>query len=164
MLTLFSSFFCSITDINKGSPIDYKSGSACSTPTKDTLKFDRNYSGPVLPPRSAMCGAPSHHYSAPLNFRKGIAAKCSWKCTAIAVILLSAVLLSILILITGKIHRQSFSFSLIIYVFVAAVKNCDEFNGMWIVSKIETTFTIAWILFFKKKKIIMAENLKCRLL
>lgn len=97
-------FFLSlVADINKGSPIDYKSGSACSTPTKDTLKsYDRNYSGPVLPPRSAMCGAPSHHYSAPLNFRKGIAARCSWKCTAIAVILLSAVLLSILILITGK--------------------------------------------------------------
>ncbi|XP_055317051.1 teneurin-m isoform X2 [Sitodiplosis mosellana] len=90
-------------NINKGSPIDYKSGSACSTPTKDTLKsYDRNYSGPVLPPRSAMCGAPSHHYSAPLNFRKGIAAKCSWKCTAIAVILLSAVLLLLLILITGS--------------------------------------------------------------
>lgn len=100
---MFSSFFFIRTDINKGSPIDYKSGSACSTPTKDTLKnYDRNYSGPVLPPRSAMCGPPSHHYSAPLNFRKGIAAKCSWKCTAIAVILLSAILLSILILITGK--------------------------------------------------------------
>ncbi|KFB41453.1 AGAP011034-PA-like protein [Anopheles sinensis] len=57
---------------NKGSPIDYKTGSACSTPTKDTLKsYDRNCMGPVLPPRSTMCGPPSHHYSAPLNFRKG---------------------------------------------------------------------------------------------
>uniref|UniRef100_A0A182W1Z4 Teneurin-1-4-like galactose-binding domain-containing protein n=1 Tax=Anopheles minimus TaxID=112268 RepID=A0A182W1Z4_9DIPT len=57
---------------NKGSPIDYKTGSACSTPTKDTLKsYDRNCMGPVLPPRSTMCGPPAHHYSAPLNFRKG---------------------------------------------------------------------------------------------
>lgn len=94
--------FFSFPDINKGSPIDYKSGSACSTPTKDTLKsYDRNYTGPVLPPRSAMCGAPSH-YSAPLNFRKGLAAKCSWKCTAIVVIMLSVVLLSVLIFVAGK--------------------------------------------------------------
>lgn len=91
------------TDINKGSPIEYKSGSSCSTPTKDTLKsYDRGYSGPVLPPRSAMCGAPSHHYSAPLNFRKGLVARCTWKCTAIVVILLSVLLLSVLILFTGE--------------------------------------------------------------
>lgn len=49
-----------------------------------------------------MCGAPSHHYSAPLNFRKGLAAKCSWKCTAIAVMLLSVILLSALIFVAGK--------------------------------------------------------------
>lgn len=95
-------FYIYRTDVNKESPIDYKSGSACSTPTKDTLKsYDRNYSGPVLPPRSTMCTAPAHHYSAPLNFRKGLAAKCSWKCTAIAVILLSAILLSALIFVAG---------------------------------------------------------------
>uniref|UniRef100_A0A182HVZ3 Teneurin-2 n=1 Tax=Anopheles arabiensis TaxID=7173 RepID=A0A182HVZ3_ANOAR len=66
---------------NKGSPIDYKTGSACSTPTKDTLKsYDRNCMGPVLPPRSTMCGPPAHHYSAPLNFRKGFTfTKCTWK-------------------------------------------------------------------------------------
>uniref|UniRef100_A0A8W7P0R6 Uncharacterized protein n=1 Tax=Anopheles coluzzii TaxID=1518534 RepID=A0A8W7P0R6_ANOCL len=33
--------------------------------------YDRNCMGPVLPPRSTMCGPPAHHYSAPLNFRKG---------------------------------------------------------------------------------------------
>lgn len=105
-LSLFSitsiAFHLSKTDVNKDSPIDYKSGSACSTPTKDTLKsYDRNYSGPVLPPRSTMCAAPPHHYSAPLNFRKGLAAKCSWKCTAITVILLSIILLSALIFVAG---------------------------------------------------------------
>lgn len=95
------------TDVNQESPIDYKSGSACSTPTKDTLKsYDRNYSGPVLPPRSTMCAAPAHHYSAPLNFRKGLAAKCSWKCTAIAVILLSIILLSALIFVAGMYGSQ----------------------------------------------------------
>lgn len=100
---LIFKYFPLFTDINKGSPIEYKSGSACSTPTKDTLKsYDRNYSGPVLPPRSAMCGAPSHHYSAPLNFRKGLAAKCTWKCTAIAVIMLSVILLSALIFVAGE--------------------------------------------------------------
>lgn len=98
----FISYTTYRTDVNKESPIDYKSGSACSTPTKDTLKsYDRNYSGPVLPPRSTMCAAPAHHYSAPLNFRKGLAAKCSWKCTAIAVILLSIILLSALIFVAG---------------------------------------------------------------
>lgn len=87
---------------NKGSPIDYKTGSACSTPTKDTLKSCDRYMGPVLPPRSAMCGPPSHHYSAPLNFRKGFTfTKCTWKCTAILVILLSVILV-ITLLLTGN--------------------------------------------------------------
>lgn len=100
------------TDINKGSPIEYKSGSSCSTPTKDTLKsYDRGYSGPVLPPRSAMCGAPSHHYSAPLNFRKGLVARCTWKCTAIAVILLSALLMCVLIFFASE---SDFTFLLLL--------------------------------------------------
>lgn len=103
---------------NKGSPIDYKTGSACSTPTKDTLKsYDRNCMGPVLPPRSAMCGPPSHHYSAPLNFRKGFTfTKCTWKCTAILVVLL-CVILVITLLLTGKhygVVRCVFKYSRII--------------------------------------------------
>lgn len=57
--------------------------------------------GPVLPPRSTMCGPPSNHYSAPLNFRKGLASKCSWKCTAIVVIILSVVLTSTLVYVAG---------------------------------------------------------------
>lgn len=116
IIVCFLSFFIFYLDINKGSPIDYKSGSACSTPTKDTLKsYDRNYSGPVLPPRSAMCGTPSHHYSAPLNFRKGLAAKCSWKCTAIAVIMLSVILLSILIFVTGNVKQKFLQIKKIVF-------------------------------------------------
>ncbi|XP_053689276.1 teneurin-m isoform X2 [Sabethes cyaneus] len=93
---------------NKGSPIDYKTGSACSTPTKDTLKsYDRNCMGPVLPPRSAMCGPPSHHYSAPLNFRKGFT-KCTWKCTAILVILLSVILVITLLLTASNVLSISY--------------------------------------------------------
>ncbi|XP_058829657.1 teneurin-m isoform X4 [Topomyia yanbarensis] len=95
---------------NKGSPIDYKTGSACSTPTKDTLKsYDRNCMGPVLPPRSAMCGPPSHHYSAPLNFRKGFTfTKCTWKCTAILVILLSVILVITLLLTASNVLSISY--------------------------------------------------------
>lgn len=116
-------FFCIFADINKGSPIEYKSGSACSTPTKDTLKsYDRNYTGPVLPPRSTMCGAPSHHYSAPLNFRKGLAAKCTWKCTAIVVIMLSVVLLSVLIFVAGK-YKNNFWMSCCVIVYSTTVYN-----------------------------------------
>ncbi|XP_062564710.1 teneurin-m isoform X2 [Armigeres subalbatus] len=90
---------------NKGSPIDYKTGSACSTPTKDTLKsYDRNCMGPVLPPRSAMCGPPSHHYSAPLNFRKGFTFnKCTWKCMAILVALLCVILIVVLLLAASNV-------------------------------------------------------------
>ncbi|XP_060653283.1 teneurin-m isoform X1 [Drosophila nasuta] len=94
-------------NINKGSPIDYKSGSACSTPTKDTLKggYERSTQGcPVLPPRS-MNGMPTHHYSAPMNFRKDLPAWCSanW----LSIVAFSAVALFCIVLIlltsTGKL-------------------------------------------------------------
>lgn len=121
--------FLVFADINKGSPIDYKSGvsggSACSTPTKDTLKqYDRAYSGPMMPQRGMgglfggsatgtlgpahhmSAGPPPHHhhhhYSTPLNFRKGFTSKCTWKCTAILVIMLCVVLLSILVYMSGE--------------------------------------------------------------
>ncbi|EDV97176.1 teneurin-m isoform X2 [Drosophila grimshawi] len=92
-------------NINKGSPIDYKSGSACSTPTKDTLKggYDRSTQGcmgPVLPPRS-MNGMPTHHYSAPMNFRKDLAARCSANWLSIAALSGFAVLCFLLILLTS---------------------------------------------------------------
>ncbi|XP_064545055.1 teneurin-m isoform X2 [Drosophila montana] len=97
-------------NINKGSPIDYKSGSACSTPTKDTLKggYDRSTQGcmgPVLPPRS-MNGMPTHHYSAPMNLRKDLAARCSANWASIAACSALAVLCILLILLTstGTLH------------------------------------------------------------
>ncbi|XP_073841878.1 teneurin transmembrane protein Ten-m isoform X2 [Musca autumnalis] len=92
-------------NMNKGSPIDYKSGSTCSTPTKDTLKgYERsanNCLGPVLPPRSVMSGIPSHHYSAPMNFRKDLAARCSAKCIAIVSVSVFVAMCVLLIFLTG---------------------------------------------------------------
>ncbi|KAH8318477.1 hypothetical protein KR067_003830 [Drosophila pandora] len=97
--------------INKGSPIDFKSGSACSTPTKETLKggYDRGTQGcmgPVLPPRSVMNGLPSHHYSAPMNFRKDLAARCSspWVSVAAFSALVLVVLMLILLTTFGGLH------------------------------------------------------------
>lgn len=96
----------SSTDINKGSPIDYKSGSACSTPTKDTLKggYERStqgcMGGPVLPPRS-MNGMPTHHYSAPMNFRKDLAARCSANWVSIVAFSVIGTIIVLLILLTG---------------------------------------------------------------
>ncbi|KAL7013311.1 hypothetical protein ACKWTF_015326 [Chironomus riparius] len=112
-------------NINKGSQIDYKSnisgGSACSTPTKDTLKqYDRAYSGPMIPTRGIFGGSANntlgtghltvgshqthhhHHYSTPLNFRKGFSSKCTWKCTAILVIMLCVILFSILVYMSAS--------------------------------------------------------------
>lgn len=99
-----------IADINKGSPIDFKSGSACSTPTKDTLKgYERSTQGcmgPVLPPRSVMNGMPAHHYSAPMNFRKDLAARCSspWVSVGAISALVLCVLMLILLTTFGGLH------------------------------------------------------------
>ncbi|XP_039149078.1 teneurin-m isoform X4 [Drosophila simulans] len=96
-------------NINKGSPIDFKSGSACSTPTKDTLKgYERSTQGcmgPVLPPRSVMNGLPAHHYSAPMNFRKDLVARCSspWFGIGSISVLFAFVVMLILLTTTGVI-------------------------------------------------------------
>ncbi|XP_055383652.1 teneurin-m isoform X3 [Condylostylus longicornis] len=92
--------------INKGSPIDYKGGSACSTPTKEggIKGYERNNCmGPVLPPRSVMGGLQSHHhhYSAPMNFRKDLAARCNSKCVAIVSTSIIALLVILFLLLTG---------------------------------------------------------------
>ena len=64
--------------------------------------------GPVLPPRSVMGGLPSHHhYSAPMNFRKDLAARCSFKCIAIVSLSIIAFLVVLLMLLTGKIFGIS---------------------------------------------------------
>lgn len=99
----------SVADINKGSPIDFKSGSACSTPTKDTLKgYERSTQGcmgPVLPQRSVMNGLPAHHYSAPMNFRKDLVARCSspWFGIGSISVLFAFVVMLILLTTTGVI-------------------------------------------------------------
>jgi hypothetical protein len=96
-------------------------GSACSTPTKDTLKqYDRAYpGGPMIPSQRIFGGSATntlggghltvgsqhhhhHHYSTPLNFRKGFSSKCTWKCTAILVIMLCVILFSILVYMSGE--------------------------------------------------------------
>ncbi|XP_039230242.1 teneurin-m isoform X2 [Drosophila yakuba] len=109
-LSTYTQFYDPVTsDINKGSPIDFKSGSACSTPTKDTLKgYERSTQGcmgPVLPPRSVMNGLPAHHYSAPMNFRKDLVARCSspWFGIGSISVLLAFVVMLILLTTTGVI-------------------------------------------------------------
>ncbi|XP_044314730.1 teneurin-m isoform X1 [Drosophila rhopaloa] len=114
-LSTYTQFYDSVpSDINKGSPIDFKSGSACSTPTKDTLKgYERSTQGcmgPVLPPRSVMNGLPAHHYSAPMNFRKDLAARCSspWvSVVAISALLVGALMLILLTTFGGLHWTQS---------------------------------------------------------
>jgi len=60
----------------------------------------------VLPPRSVMNGLPAHHYSAPMNFRKDLAARCSspWVSVAAIAALLLGVLLLILLTTFGGLH------------------------------------------------------------
>uniref|UniRef100_A0A1A9VHI0 Uncharacterized protein n=1 Tax=Glossina austeni TaxID=7395 RepID=A0A1A9VHI0_GLOAU len=57
--------------------------------------------GPVLPPRSVMSGIPTHHYSAPMNFRKDLAARCSAKCVAIVSVTIFVAMCVLLIFLTG---------------------------------------------------------------
>ncbi|KAJ1529492.1 hypothetical protein ONE63_006265 [Megalurothrips usitatus] len=90
------------TDISKNSQLDYKSNSSCSSPSKGenlkksergTLPFGATV--PVLPVRNNLRRPNSGHFSQPrLHFRKGLAARCSWKCTAIGFICLSIVLVA----------------------------------------------------------------------
>ncbi|XP_034250662.1 teneurin-m isoform X4 [Thrips palmi] len=88
------------TDISKNSQLDYKSNSSCSSPSKGenlkksergTLPFGAAV--PVLPVRNNLRRPNSGHFAQPrLHFRKGLAARCSWKCTAICFIALTIVL------------------------------------------------------------------------
>ncbi|XP_059482465.1 teneurin-m isoform X2 [Neocloeon triangulifer] len=91
------------TDIPKTSPMDYKSNSSCSSPTKGDHKSTDSYrlqfgpggGVPVLPVRNNLRRPNSSHFpqsSRSFQFRKGLASKCSWKCTAIVFIILCVVL------------------------------------------------------------------------
>ncbi|KAF4528732.1 hypothetical protein B566_EDAN008998 [Ephemera danica] len=93
------------TDIPKTSPMDYKSNSSCSSPSKGdnqkmnsdrcSLPFGPGGTVPGLPVRNNLRRPNSTHFpqsSRSFQFRKGLASKCSWKCTAIVFIILSVVL------------------------------------------------------------------------
>ncbi|XP_065347701.1 teneurin-m isoform X5 [Cloeon dipterum] len=100
------------TDIPKTSPMDYKSNSSCSSPTKGDHKSTDSYrmtfgpggAVPVLPGRGNMRRPNSSHFpqsSRSFQFRKGLASKCSWKCTAIVFIILCVVLTAALTYMFG---------------------------------------------------------------
>ncbi|XP_052130021.1 teneurin-m isoform X7 [Frankliniella occidentalis] len=92
------------TDVSKNSQLDYKSNSSCSSPSKGenlkksergTLPFGAAV--PVLPVRNNLRRPNSGHFSQPrLHFRKGLAARCSWKCTSICFISITIVLIAII--------------------------------------------------------------------
>ncbi|XP_036327561.1 platelet binding protein GspB-like [Rhagoletis pomonella] len=63
--------------------------------------------GPVLPPRSVMSGLPAHHYSTPMNFRKGLAARWHrWRCALNICLAVFALLglISIVLYVSGVLH------------------------------------------------------------
>ncbi|KAK7861848.1 hypothetical protein R5R35_013485 [Gryllus longicercus] len=88
------------TDIPKNSPLDYKSNSSCSSPSKGDIQKNSERCSlpfgtpvPVLPVRNNLRRPNSSHFpQSRFQFRKGFANKCTWKCTAIVFIILSVVL------------------------------------------------------------------------
>ncbi|XP_071453131.1 teneurin-m isoform X1 [Hetaerina americana] len=90
----------SFSDVPKSSPMDYKSNSSCSSPSKgenqknsDRCSLPFGTPVPVLPVRNNLRRPNSSHFpQSRFQFRKGIARKCTWKCTAIVFIILSVVL------------------------------------------------------------------------
>uniref|UniRef100_A0A8D8UYU9 Tenascin-like protein n=1 Tax=Cacopsylla melanoneura TaxID=428564 RepID=A0A8D8UYU9_9HEMI len=96
-------------DIPKNT-LDYKSNSSgCSSPSKTDLhkNSDRCPMGfgapvPVLPVRNNLRRPNSTHHFPPsrFQFQKGFTSKCSWKCTAIALIVLCLLLTAALSYIT----------------------------------------------------------------
>ncbi|XP_063907083.1 teneurin-m isoform X3 [Zophobas morio] len=93
----------------KNSTIDYKSNSSCSSPSKDMKNSDRcgipyGAQVPVLPVRNNLRRPNSSHFpqASRFHFRKGIASKCTWKCTAIVCIMLLVVLTAALTYISAS--------------------------------------------------------------
>lgn len=107
------------TDISKNSQLDYKSNSSCSSPSKGenlkksergTLPFGAAV--PVLPVRNNLRRPNSGHFSQPrLHFRKGLAARCSWKCTAICFIALTIVLTATITYMSANLMYWSYQSS-----------------------------------------------------
>lgn len=97
-------------DIPKNSTMDYKSNSSCSSPSKEKnsdrcgLPFG-SAAVPVLPVRNNLRRPNSSHFppaASRFHFRKGLASRCSWRCTAIVFIMLSVVLTAALSYISGS--------------------------------------------------------------
>lgn len=96
--------------------MDYKSNSSCSSPSKDMKNPDRcglpyGTPVPVLPVRNNLRRPNSSHFppASRFHFRKGLASKCSWKCTAIVFIMLSVVLTAALSFISGNFFLHAAS-------------------------------------------------------
>ncbi|XP_069696130.1 teneurin-m isoform X2 [Periplaneta americana] len=88
------------TDVPKDSPLDYKSNSSCSSPSKGDIQKNSERCSlpfgtpvPVLPVRNNLRRPNSSHFpQSRFQFRKGLTSRCTWKCTAIVFIILSVVL------------------------------------------------------------------------
>lgn len=110
-----SGFFCRLDFLDipiKNSPLDYKSNSSCSSPSKILENHQQKNTErcslpfgtpvPVLPVRNNLRRPNSSHFPpARFQFRKGFT-KCSWRCTAIVFIILSVVLLAAVTYMSGK--------------------------------------------------------------
>ncbi|XP_057653225.1 teneurin-m isoform X11 [Diorhabda carinulata] len=97
-----------INHANKNPNIDYKSSnSPCCSPSKEMKNSDRcgslpygSHAVPIVPVRRPN----SSHFpqASRFHFRKGLTSKCTWKCTAIAFIMLSVVLTAALSYISAS--------------------------------------------------------------
>lgn len=113
-LTLVFVFFSDIPI--KNSPLDYKSNSSCSSPSKilenhqqkntERCSLPLGSRVPVLPVRNNLRRPNSSHFPpARFQFRKGFT-KCSWRCTAIVFIILSVVLLAAVTYMSSKCFER----------------------------------------------------------
>lgn len=111
----------------KNSPLDYKSNSSCSSPSKILENHQQKNSErcslpfgtpvPVLPVRNNLRRPNSSHFPpARFQFRKGFT-KCSWRCTAIVFIILSVVLLAAVTYMSGKFSLLNFHFDFFHLIF-----------------------------------------------
>ncbi|XP_066154380.1 teneurin-m isoform X3 [Euwallacea fornicatus] len=103
---------------SKNQVIDYKPNSSCSSPSKDFKNSTLPGGGmpgsnslpygaqiPVLPVRNNLRRPNSSHFpptASRFHFRKGLASRCTWKCTAIACIVLCVVLTAALSYISAS--------------------------------------------------------------
>ncbi|CAH0721405.1 unnamed protein product, partial [Brenthis ino] len=114
-------FYVPSGDIQKNPSMDYKSNSSCSSPgkqEKSTLdRMDRSDRHPafgapvpVLPVRNNLRATHFPPTSSRFHFRKGLSSRCSWKCTAIAFIVLFVLLLSIASYMSASYFTDNWSY------------------------------------------------------